>query len=204
MREVMKPRRSGRGMRLWTTVFLCVSTAASVSTLSENVRAEDDEEEEEKSAKPKGERAASAEILVNPIGLIFGLFNAEVGVGLTDNLSVNMNGSYWSLGVNDVDVTAYGGGAGVQWFFTGQLYDGWFIYPSLQFARARATSGEQSAQATAFGMTALAGYQWDWKPFTLRLGGGFTYFSGTATGDDIETGFNGASPALDASLGFTF
>lgn len=203
MLEVVDRRRSRRLGRAWFTALLCASAFAGVSTLSEAARADDDEAEEE-DTKPRGEPAANAEILVNPLGLLFGMFNAEVGVGLTDNLSVNMNGSYWSFELGDVDLTAYGGGAGVQFFFTGQLYHGWFIYPSFQFARARATSGDLSAQATAYGLTTLAGYQWDWKPFTLRLGAGFSYFSGTASGDDIETGFNGASPALDASLGFTF
>lgn len=191
--------RWGRGpaqrwARILRTAVASVVVSACFVTLAGSARADDDEDEE----------AANAEVLVNPLGLAFGMFNVEVGVGLTDDLSVNMSAAYWSLGVDDVNVTAYGGGAGVQYFLTGQLYDGWYVYPSVQFARATAKSQDLRAQATAIGVGALGGYQWDWRPFTLRLGAGVAYYSAKTTGDDVATGFTGVSPVLDASLGFTF
>lgn len=156
-------------------------------------------------AQEKDERAAAnAEVLLNPLGLAFGLFNLEAGIGVGDSSSLNFMASYSSFEIDDSEVTAFGGGLGVQFFPKGKLYHGWFIYPNLSVARAKATQGDLEAEATALGIGLLGGYQWDWRPFTLRLGLGLGYYLGSASGDDISVGFSGLSPLLDASLGFTF
>ena len=56
------------------------------------------------------------------------------------------------------------------------------------------------------GLGGIVGYQWDWRPFSLRLGGGFRYLWITAEEGDgtIELQVEGFAPALDASIGFTF
>ncbi len=147
---------------------------------------------------------ASGEFIFNPLGLLFGNYNAEVGIGVAEVVSVNVSGSYFDLGSGSVDVTGFSGGIGVQLFLTRQLYNGWYVYPNVQYINAHGTSSDEEADLTAFGGGALGGYQWDWKPFTLRLGAGFVVYSASATGDDIEVGFSGVSPAADLSLGVSF
>jgi hypothetical protein len=157
------------------------------------------------SAQEKSERAAAnAEVLLNPLGLVFGLYNLEAGIGVGDSSSLNFMASYASVELGDSDVTSYSGGVGIQFFPKGKLYHGWFIYPHFSVGRAQATQEELEAEATVVGIGVLGGYQWDWRPFTLRLGLGLGYYLGSASGDDINVGINTLAPLLDASLGFTF
>jgi hypothetical protein len=126
-------------------------------------------------------------------------------------LSLNVSGSYYSLSAGSTDTTAFGIGVGTQIFPSGYLYQGFFVYPSLQYASATAKSdgsmyGGSTTEATAtlMGIAALLGYQWDWRPFSLRLGGGVGYYGVAAESGDAEVALSGVMPLLDASLGFTF
>jgi hypothetical protein len=148
--------------------------------------------------------AAHGEVLINPLGVIFGSYGAEIGIGLADGVSLNPSVGYISLDSGNVKGSALGLGLGVQVFPGSSLYHGWFLLPHLAYASAKATSGASEATATAYGGGILAGYQWDWRPFTLRLGAGAAYYAAEAKGDDIKVGLSGVAPELDASIGFSF
>lgn len=147
---------------------------------------------------------AHGEVLINPLGLIFGAYGAELGIGLADGVSLNPSVGYMSLDSDGVKTSALGLELGVQVFPAGTLYHGWFVLPHLAYASAKATSGSLEATATAYGGGVLGGYQWDWRPFTLRLGAGAAYYVAEAKGDDVEVGVSGVAPELDASIGFSF
>lgn len=143
-------------------------------------------------------------MLTNPLGLILGAANLEVGIGVGDSVSLNPSVSYVSLDANGTSTSAMGVGLGLQFFFGEPLYNGWYLYPQLAYASAEAESGGLKAEASVFGAGVIGGYQSDWRPFTLRLGAGFAYLHGEATGDDVELNVIGVAPALDASLGVSF
>lgn len=159
-------------------------------------------------AAVEGERPSRGGVWFNPLGLIFGLFSADVGISLNDRSALNFGANYWSFELGRVDNTSFGFGAGWQYFFTGQVYDGFFVMPNVQFEYASVSLGDDSFEGVLAGPGALAGYQWDWHPFSLRLGAGFHYYfgnvEGQADGEVIASDIRGMSPDLDASLGFTW
>ena len=144
------------------------------------------------------EEGPSAAIMFNPLGLVLGIANIDLGFGVTRRMSVNFTGQYLSI----LGVTAYGGGLGMQFFFSGERFDGGFVYPQVQYAFASAEDSDASAQALGFG--GIVGYQWTWGVFSLRLGGGAVFYTATGQSGGTEAELSGASLALDASIGFAF
>src|SRR4051812_46184150 len=82
------------------------------STEQKQEAAPKDEHQAESFWMPKKKEPARMAVAVNPIGLIFGLILAEFDYGLSDQMSLNINGEYWNFSVTK----AYGLGAGVQIF----------------------------------------------------------------------------------------
>ena len=152
---------------------------------------------------PAKKPASSTAIVFNPVGLIFGLYNVDVGVGIAEQLSANFGGSYWSFDILGVKNSAWGLSVGGQYFFYGKRFDGAFVYPALEYARSTVSIGDVSASGSLFGPSAIVGYQWECKPFTLRLGGGIRYYLGNVTGDGLSSDLHGAALKLDGSIGFT-
>ncbi len=169
-----------------------LATGTLVMTVAANAAAEDET------------RAASGELLFNPLDILSGALELEGGFGLEESLSLNFSGTYAGTSSGISEVTAWGGGVGVQVFLTGQLYEGWYLYPNASIVTLDAKSFDRRASGSAYAIALLAGYQWDWRPFTLRLGLGASYYSASVTGDDIDVGFSGFIPGLDGSLGVSF
>lgn len=145
----------------------------------------------------------------NPLGLIFGLLSVDVGVALQPKHALNFSASYWGFDLLGVENTSFGVGAGWQYFIIGETFGGFFVLPNIQAEYASiAVDGDTVASGAVIGPGALVGYQWDWKPFSLRLGGGFHYYIGSVEGEyegDVYTSdVAGFSPDLDASIGFTW
>jgi hypothetical protein len=107
------------------------------------------------------------------------------------------------------ETTAYGLGVGVQYFpievaNSGPLYQGFYVYPSLQVASVTVDGtflGEASWVSVA--PQAVAGWQWDWRPFTLRVGAGLAYYIGSVE-EGYETDLDGLRVVFDGTLGLTF
>ena len=182
---------------------------AVVVLLSGAARAQGDAAEKSDSTAQR-QAPASGGVFFNPLGLVFGYLNAEVSIGALDLLAVNLGGSYYWDSSDTVKETTYSVGAGIQAFPVGQLYSGFFVYPSVLYAKTTAEATildtTSTAEASLMGLGGIVGYQWDWRPFSLRLGGGFRYLWITAEEGDgtIELQVKGFAPALDASIGFTF
>jgi hypothetical protein len=147
-------------------------------------------------AEPVQERASVA-LLVNPIGLVLGAANLDVGIGVADSLSLNFAVAYIPLD----DGSAYAGGMGVQIFPGGDLYGGFFIYPQAAYARA---SREGDSGASGYGFGGVFGYQWSFTRFSLRLGAGALYYSSSGDGAAAANELSGVSPLLDGSVGLVF
>lgn len=165
-----------------------------------------DEHQEESTFSPHKKEPARMAVAVNPIGLIFGLLLAEFDYGLGDNLSLNINAEYWNFSVTK----AYGLGVGAQIFLpevadSGPLYQGFYLYPSLQVLSVSVESILFSDDYSYLSVAPrfIAGWQWDWRPFTVRLGLGAEYYIASAkTGYDVD--LRGLRFVGDGTLGLTF
>jgi hypothetical protein len=176
-------------------------------TASMNAERQDDARETWWS--PRKKEPASFGIAVNPIGLLFGMILAEFDYGLSDRVSLNVNGVYWNLDVLGFETTAWGAGIGVQYFPIevadgGPLYQGFYVYPSLQLATVNV---EYEFVADASWVTvapqAAVGWQWDWRPLTVRTGIGAALYIGSVP-DGYQSDLNGFRWFLDGSIGLTF
>lgn len=159
-------------------------------------------EEAKLSAPAKPE--ATLAFVANPIALLFNEFNLDVGVAVADKTSANFSGSYWSFSILGVKNTAWGLGVGGQYFFYGDRFHGAFVYPALEYAKSTISAGDYESSGSLFGPSAIVGYQWNWHPFTLRLGGGGRYYLGSVGGDGFKSDLQGFAVKLDASIGLAF
>jgi hypothetical protein len=168
-----------------------------------------DNEWKESFFTPKKKPPARMAIGINPIGLLFGLLEGEVDYGLGEQLSLAINGQY----LNMADTTAWGVGVGAQYFLTqvassGPLYQGFYIYPSLQIASVSVSSSflgfESHTSYVAFAPQAVAGWQIDWRPFTMRLGAGAAYYIGEADDGFDSALSSGLHVIVDGMIGVTF
>lgn len=162
---------------------------------------------EEKAPAPEHE-PSSGGVWINPLGLIIGLVSADVGIAFNESNALNVSASYWSFDLLGVKNTSIGLGAGWQYFIIGDTFGGFYVLPNVQFEYARVEIGDATGTGVVVGPGALTGYQWDWQPFSLRLGGGFHYFIGeveaTSGNQSASSDISGFSLDLDASLGFTW
>jgi len=165
-----------------------------------------DEQQKETFWMPRKKDPARMAVAVNPIGLIFGLVLAEFDYGLSDTLSLNINAEYWNFSVTK----AYGAGAGVQIFLpevadSGPLYQGFFLYPSLQVLSVSVDSilFADDYSYVSVAPRFIAGWQWDWRPFTVRLGLGAEYYiASEKNGYDVD--LQGLRFVGDGTIGLTF
>jgi len=157
-------------------------------------------------------------VFFNPLSILFGFYGLELDFSPMHLMSINVSGQYYShttslLGM-DVKNSAFGGDLGVQFFLTGQKpMHGLYIYPRIAYAKAKAEmtyqGSKSGAEASLIGLGATVGYQWNWQPFSLRLGGGVINYMGSAnaTGNSntsVDISLKGAMPLLDLTLGFVF
>lgn len=159
--------------------------------------------EDTKATQPRSP-AATVAIVVNPIALLFNLFNVDVGFSVADKTSANISGNYWSFEVLGIKNTAWGLGVGAQYFFYRDRFEGAFVYPALEYASSRVSAGDVEVSGSLFGPSAIVGYQWNWHPFTLRVGGGGRYYFGTIEGQGFKSELQGFQFKFDGSLGLAF
>jgi hypothetical protein len=180
--------------------------AASVS-VSSVASAEDAEKMKEPSTEE--ETPSRGGVWFNPLGLIVGAVGIDAGIGITEKSALNIGASYWSFDLFGVKNTSFGLGAGWQYFIIGETFGGLYVLPNVQAEYAKISFEGNSVSGLLVGPGALAGYQWDWHPFSLRLGTGFHYYLGSleATSSDgatFSSDISGLSLDLDASIGFTW
>ncbi len=179
---------------------------ATVSTLSSGALAQDQQAKQIEQVDEK--EPSKGGVWFNPLALIFGAVSADVGIALGEKHALNFGASYWSFDLLGVENTSFGFGAGWQYFITGSTFGGFFVLPNLQLEYASIKANDVEASGLIVGPGALLGYQWDWQPFSLRLGGGIQYYIGsveaTSGSSTVSSDIAGLSPALDASIGFTW
>jgi hypothetical protein len=146
-------------------------------------------------------------VFFNPVSILFGFYGLELDFSPTRLVSINVSGSYYSWELAGVKTSAYGGDVGAQFFLTGSKpMHGLYLYPRIAFAKAEASANDVKAEATLIGIGATVGYQWNWQPFSLRIGGGLVNYMGGADANNgaPSISLRGTMPALDFALGFVF
>lgn len=136
-------------------------------------------------------------LLVNPAGLLFGVFGAEADVLLGDVAAVSVEGDWVSVG----GTTAFGATLGLPLFPQRVPFHGLVIHPQLSLTRA--TGDGATADSIAAGAT--LGWQWTLRVgLTFRVGGG-AMFSHVVSGDGSGSlVLEGVRPVADGTLGWVF
>ena len=139
------------------------------------------------------EPAFTRNITINPLAMIFTVFNVEVESRIASMVSFFVGPQVLLSG----NVIAFGMTTGVRFFMVGEANEGFWISPELGWFYA--TGGGASAMAYSAG--ALLGYTAIWSHFVLSFGGGVRYVDlGTSAGSSAS----GVGPALRLSVGYAF
>lgn len=183
------------------------SSDASEPAAAEPAAAEPAASKAEESREHSSKDEFSMGIFFNPVSILFGFYGLELDFSPMRLVSFNVSGSYYSWELTGVKTSAYGGDIGAQFFLTGDKpMHGLYLYPRLAFAKAEASANGVKAQATLIGIGATVGYQWNWQPFSLRVGGGIVNYMGGADSNNgaPSISLRGTMPAIDFALGFVF
>lgn len=174
-------------------------------------------------ALARAESSATMNFRVNPIGHVL------AGVSLIADFKIDPQ---WTIGpmvevaqrtlssdkdryTEDFRMRAFGAGARANYFHNGVFTDGFYVGPSLQYAKVNLKTrdflGEITGDASMVLVSAVAGYGWFWTNFNFMLGAGFTASAVPATitvtdstgyKESINTRLAGL--AIELALGWTF
>ena len=146
-------------------------------------------------------------VKINPLGLLFGSFNATYERAVSEHSSLNLSLGYSSVRATVDDettrLTGFGIGGGYRYYFSsGKVApDGWYVGPNASYA----SMSVEEAKITASGVGALAGHQWVFDShFDLDLFFGLQYASISTEGDISGANISGILPQLGLALGFAF
>lgn len=142
--------------------------------------------------------AGDQTVMVNPLGLLFGIFNGVYEKSLGDQNSFLVSGNYFSWELLGDKLTGLGVGGGYRMYLGDEDFSGFFGQGTagVSFVKAPEVS------STAFDVGALVGFKWLFNHgFTMEAGAGATMLFGSIEGYDS---FGGLSPALQFSLGYTW
>ncbi|KMQ50639.1 hypothetical protein CHISP_2490 [Chitinispirillum alkaliphilum] len=145
-------------------------------------------------------------ITTNPLGMAFGVFNAEYQRSISDNASIGINGIFWSPPVVDLVIFGVGGSYN---YYSKASFRGLWIQKGINIGVATFDIDEiinsyevktKTVSAFTTSLGALIGYRWTWNTFSLGTGGGISF----TIGDFEDHDFGGISPALAFDIGFNF
>jgi hypothetical protein len=136
-------------------------------------------------------------LMLNPAGVLLGVFGAEADMLLGDVAAVSAEADWVSVG----STTAFGATLGLPLFPQRVPFHGLVIHPQLSLARA--TGG--GVTADLFGAGATLGWQWTLRVgLTFRVGGG-AMFSHVVAGDGAGSlVLEGVRPVADGTVGWVF
>ncbi len=146
-------------------------------------------------------------ITVNPLALIFGIFNAEGNIRIADSLSFTVNGSYFSISSGYWKSTAFGIGGGLRYYWQGTAVHKWYVGPLLEldFASSKYTDPftgtTASGSATGISFGGLVGYESIWDSgVVLDIGIGAQVVSIPSVTVDLGGGVSASSGDISATL----
>jgi len=136
-------------------------------------------------------------LLVNPAGMLLGVFGAEVDVLLGDVAAATVEGDWLSNG----GVTGYGGTFGLSLFPQRVPFHGLVLRPQLSLARV----DSDGSTAELFGAGATIGWEWTLRVgLTFRVGGGAAFTHVVGGDAAASAGLEGVRPLADGTVGWVF
>jgi hypothetical protein len=156
---------------------------------------------------------------VQPLGLIYGIFGADLGVRLAHNLEVGGSFSWFEAETSTQLTTVREFGITLTYFFFGRSRSGgWFVRPGFYYIpqTTEDKSGLTGTQTTSFYAGGfLVGKEWMWRNgLNTRVGFGLSYqrqpeaesveLDGTTFHQDVSPAQNGLRPLLEWSVGWAF
>jgi hypothetical protein len=157
----------------------------------------------------KDSEHATVGIFFEPLLALFGFYEGDIGVAITDKVVIGVWGQYFDYEFVSVKLSGYGVGLGTQLFPLQKSFKGFYVYPMIKYQRVDfGVSGAGAAGLKYYGPQATLGYQWNWEPFSLRLGGGVEYTFGEVSANvdakKASTDYRGLGYELDIAIGFAF
>lgn len=161
--------------------------------------------------QPAATQTATASVMIEPLLAIFGFYEGEVDVAVTDSVAAALWAQYFDYELLDTGLSGFGIGLGAPIFFTGEVARGAYVYPLVKFQKVEfgVPSQDEVVSVTYYGPQATIGYQWTWgRPvgFSLRVGGGLEYSFGKLESSVVDQtlSFEGLDYELDTAIGVTF
>ncbi|MBM4176024.1 MAG: DUF3575 domain-containing protein [Ignavibacteria bacterium] len=143
-------------------------------------------------------------ITINPIGLVFGTFNAQFELALSERNAVAIRGNYVGYDIGSYKNSAFGGGAHYKWYFNNKAITGIWAGPAADVLLWTAdwdVFGISKSETTLFaGVGADLGYKWAWGKFCLELSAGGRFYFGEISG----LSFGGFLPSLGLGVGYAW
>ena len=158
------------------------------------------------------QNTATKAVTANPIGLAFGLFNAQYEFALNQKNSVAVRANFVGYSIGGYSNSAFGFGGSYRWYvMDSKTIVGWWAQPSadiLFWTSEWQTLGQpgllgnvnNKANTTFFGIGGDGGYKWIWDHFTLELSVGARIYMGKISG----LSFGGFGPQLGVNLGYAW
>ncbi len=158
------------------------------------------------------EEGKTNSITINPLGMIFGVYNVEYQRHISEKNALGASFSFWKPRL--LELSNIGGDISYNFYSKGG-FEGLWIRPSVGFGVTKweydtvvwddgfSSSKLETIDESIFTFSAGAtiGYKWTWpKGFTMGLAGGLQY----TAGDFVGIEFGGVGPALRYDLGFAF
>lgn len=156
-------------------------------------------------------------VTVNPLGLIFGLWNARYERALGDSAGIGLGLNYWGFGLTDWKYSILGGQLDYNFYLEKHALTGWFVGPHLGIQVASISykwinlitleETNDTASSVFVNIGGQGGYRWIWNGgFTLALSGSLGYNAGSSVtiGGVTSTGFGGIGFGAAADIGYAF
>ena len=161
-------------------------------------------------------------ILVNPIGLIFGVLGAEYILKLSDQNSLGIAGEYWRWTLGDFKASAIGLGGGYYFHFKPTSLRGWYAGPTayVLFWSAENTylelkwngsyyewvSKTEKATSTWFSIGGVIGYRWVFESnWVIDVNTGIHYMIGNLEIGGTKLGLSGFGwGGIGGGVGYAF
>lgn len=155
-------------------------------------------------------------VVVNPVGLLFGVFNAGYIMKLNDKTSLEIFGEYWTWKSGDFKASALGIGGAYLFHFKPTALRGWYAGPtaSILFWKAENTYFDYSsykvkteeATSTWFSIGGIIGYRWVFNSgLLIDLNTGIQYMIGELEIGGTKLGLSGFGwGGIGAGIGYAF
>lgn len=153
-------------------------------------------------AQPASARSVAA---LQPLGFFAGILGVEVGLRVSQKLSLAVGARYTRYDVKSVEGALWGGSVGLCYFF-GAAFSGYYVYPRLQVEHADLATRGERVSGYLLTRAATAGYQWLPGPVSVKLGVGarHTHAAFRTELHGAEAPASGLAPLVDMDLGVVF